>query len=169
MLKVIAIVIFFFLGIAVNCGGNTAHEYSASSLASLDLDPYDADAYFWLVTVGARNWTIDAAPFVNGFSGFASLFVSAAFAYGGTESIGITAGEQRNPLRNVPRTIYRVFWRIIVFYIATVIIIAFNVPYNQAGLTKKTVETSPFTQVFTMAGSSAFFCSRRSFFFFSAG
>ncbi|GAA5850411.1 hypothetical protein JCM3766R1_007185 [Sporobolomyces carnicolor] len=131
LLKVIAIVIFFFLGIAVNCGGNTAHEY-----------------------IGARNWTIDAAPFVNGFSGFASLFVSAAFAYGGTESIGITAGEQRNPLRNVPRTIYRVFWRIIVFYIATVIIIAFNVPYNQAGLTKKTVETSPFTQVFTMAGSN---------------
>ncbi|GAA5992214.1 hypothetical protein JCM5350_000642 [Sporobolomyces pararoseus] len=130
LLKVISIVIFFFLGIAVNCGGNTAGEY-----------------------IGARNWTIGEAPFVNGFSGFASLFVSAAFAYGGTESIGITAGEQRNPIRNIPRTIYRVFWRIIIFYICTVVIIGFNVPYNMTGLKTKSVQTSPFTLMFQEAGS----------------
>ncbi|GAA5993051.1 hypothetical protein JCM10908_003079 [Rhodotorula pacifica] len=132
LLKVISILIFFFLGIAVNCGGNTAGEY-----------------------IGGRNWTIGDAPFVNGFRGFASLFVSASFAYGGTESIGITAGEQRNPLRNVPRTIYRVFWRIIIFYICTVIIIGFNIPYSLPNLTKKSVQTSPFTLVFAQAGAKA--------------
>ncbi|GAA5884977.1 hypothetical protein JCM16303_006501 [Sporobolomyces ruberrimus] len=131
LLKVVAIVIFFFLGIAVNAGGNTAGEY-----------------------IGARNWTIDEAPFVQGFKGFASLFISSAFALGGTESIGITAGEQRNPLRNIPRTIHRVFWRIILFYILTVIIIGFNIPYNMAGLKSKTVATSPFTLVFQEAGSN---------------
>ncbi|GAA5827450.1 hypothetical protein JCM5353_002103 [Sporobolomyces roseus] len=131
LLKVVSIVIFFFLGIAVNAGGNTAGEY-----------------------IGARNWTIDAAPFVNGFKGFASLFVSASFAYGGTESIGITAGEQRNPLRNIPRTIYRVFWRIIIFYICTVVIIGFNIPYNYPNLSTKTTGTSPFTLVFQEAGSN---------------
>ncbi|GAA6061885.1 hypothetical protein JCM10212_000526 [Sporobolomyces blumeae] len=131
ILKVVAIVIFFFLGIAVNAGGNTTGDY-----------------------IGGRYWTIGAAPFVDGFRGFASLFVSASFAFGGTESISITAGEQRNPIRNVPRTIYRVFWRIIIFYICTVIIIAFNVPYNHPGLTKKTTATSPFTLVFQAAGSN---------------
>lgn len=92
LLKIISIVIFFLLGIAVNCGGNTQHRY-----------------------IGGENWTIGDAPFVGGFAGFASLFVSASFAYGGTESIGITAGEQKNPTRNVPRVIRRVFFRIILF------------------------------------------------------
>jgi AAT family amino acid transporter len=111
----------------------------------------------FLFSVGGRNWTIGEAPFVDGFKGFASLFVSAAFAYGGTESIGLTAAEQKNPIRNIPRTIYRVFWRIIIFYICTVIIIGFNVPYNMEGLTTKSVKTSPFTLMFQAAGSSKFF------------
>ncbi|KAL8291597.1 hypothetical protein RQP46_001855 [Phenoliferia psychrophenolica] len=67
LLKVVTIVIFFFLGIAVNAGGNNMHRY-----------------------IGAENWTIGDAPFVGGFGGFASIFVTASFAYGGTESIGIT-------------------------------------------------------------------------------
>ncbi|GAA6017271.1 hypothetical protein JCM10207_003673 [Rhodosporidiobolus poonsookiae] len=132
LLKVVSIIIFFFLGIAVNAGGNTGNEY-----------------------IGGKYWTLQDAPFVDGFKGFASLFVSASFAYGGTESIGITAGEQKNPLRNVPRTIHRVFWRIIIFYIATVVIIGFDVPYNYPNLYEKTTATSPFTLVFQAAGSKA--------------
>lgn len=30
---------------------------------------------------------------------------------GGTESLGITAGETRNPSRNMPRVVKFVFWR----------------------------------------------------------
>ncbi|GAA5971453.1 hypothetical protein JCM21900_002210 [Sporobolomyces salmonicolor] len=131
LLKVVTIVIFFFLGIAVNAGGNMTGEY-----------------------IGGRNWTIGDAPFVNGFGGFASLFVSASFAFGGVESVGITAGEQQNPLRNVPRTIYRVFWRILFFYICTVIIIGFNIPYNTPNLSTKSTQTSPYTLVFQAAGSN---------------
>ncbi|BGP39401.1 Basic amino-acid permease [Rhodotorula kratochvilovae] len=130
LLKIIAVVIFFFLGIAVNAGGNTTGEY-----------------------IGARNWTHGEAPFVNGFAGFASLFVSAAFAYGGTESIGITAGETKNPTRNMPRVIRNVFWRILIFYISTVVIIGFNVPYDYPNLSTKSTATSPFTLVFQFAGS----------------
>ncbi|KAJ7718428.1 amino acid permease-domain-containing protein [Mycena metata] len=130
-LKVISIIIFFFLGIAVNAGGNTSHEY-----------------------IGAKYWTLDDAPFVGGFGGFASLFVTASFAYGGTESIGITAGE-RNPTRNVPRVINRVFFRILIFYILTVILIGFDIPYNFPNLSTKSTATSPFTLVFAQAGSKA--------------
>ena len=49
--------IFIILGIAVNCGGNTDHHY-----------------------IGGHNWFIGDAPFVGGIGGFASVFVTAAFA-----------------------------------------------------------------------------------------
>lgn len=132
LLKVVTIVIFFFLGIAVNAGGNSMHEY-----------------------IGAKNWTIGAAPFVGGFGGFASIFVTASFAFGGTESIGITAGETKNPSKVMPKVIRNVFYRIILFYLLTCIIIGFNVPYNYPNLSTKSSATSPFTIVFAMAGSKS--------------
>ncbi|KAM0787016.1 hypothetical protein ACM66B_006284 [Microbotryomycetes sp. NB124-2] len=131
MLKILAVVLFFFLGIAVNLGAGASQGY-----------------------IGAQYWRLSGG-FVNGFRGFASLFVTASFAYGGTESIGITAGEQRNPSRNVPRTIHRVFWRILLFYVLTTIIIAFDVPYNYPNLSNKTTTTSPFTIVWQKAGAKA--------------
>ena len=37
---------------------------------------------------------------------------------GGTESIAITAGETKNPTKNMPRVVKNVFWRILLFYMA---------------------------------------------------
>ncbi|CAK3859414.1 amino acid permease [Lecanosticta acicola] len=128
LLKVLTIVIFILLGIAVNCGGNTSH------------------AYF-----GARIFNL--SPFHDGIGGFASVFVTASFAYGGTESIAITAGETKDPARTLPRVVRLVFWRILIFYILSILIIGLNVPYNYPNLSSKTSHTSPFTIVFTMAGS----------------
>lgn len=132
MLKVIAIIIFFILSIVANVGHNEQHEY-----------------------IGFRNWTRGDAPFVNGFRGFATLFVSASFAYGGTESITLTTGETKNPVRNTPKVIKTVFWRILIFYIFTVFFIGMNVPYDYSNLSEKSVMTSPFTIVFQMVGSKA--------------
>lgn len=56
-LKVATIVVFIILGICVNAGVNPEHEY-----------------------IGFRNWTIDGAPFIGGFGGFARVFVTASFA-----------------------------------------------------------------------------------------
>ena len=56
-LKVITIVIFIILGILVNVGVNTQHTF-----------------------IGTHNWSIPGAPFVNGFPGFAKVFVTASFA-----------------------------------------------------------------------------------------
>lgn len=47
-----------------------------------------------------------------------------------------------------------VFWRIILFYIVSIIIVGFNVPYNYPNLLKGDTATSPFTIVFTEAGSA---------------
>lgn len=132
MLKVIAIIIFFILSIVANVGHNEQHEY-----------------------IGFGNWTRGDAPFVNGFRGFATLFVSASFAYGGTESITLTSGETKNPVRNTPKVIKTVFWRILIFYIFTVFFIGMNVPYDYPNLSEKSVMTSPFTIVFQMVGSKA--------------
>ena len=108
-LKVITIIIFIIVGILVNVGVNTSHSY-----------------------IGGRYFHLPGAPggFVGGFGGFAQVFVTASFACepyffcqciwiknvyrlldGGTESLGITAGETVNPTKNMPRVVKFVFWR----------------------------------------------------------
>ncbi|EME45562.1 hypothetical protein DOTSEDRAFT_128651 [Dothistroma septosporum NZE10] len=132
LLKVVTIIIFIILGIAVNCGGNRTGEY-----------------------IGTTYWNRGDAPFVNGIGGFASVFVTASFAYGGTESIAITAGETKNPQSTLPKVVRNVFWRVLIFYILSVLIIGLNVPYDYPDLATKDARTSPFTIVFQMAGSKA--------------
>lgn len=74
LIKVIAILVFIIMGIAVNCGANTEGRY-----------------------IGGEYWHIGDAPFVGGIGGFASVFVTASFAYGGTESIAITVSRGTRP------------------------------------------------------------------------
>ncbi|KAM5352707.1 hypothetical protein ACJ41O_005429 [Fusarium nematophilum] len=132
LLKVITIVVFIVMGIVVNCGGNAEGRY-----------------------IGGENWHIPGAPFVGGIGGFASVFVTASFAYGGTESIAITAGETKDPTRNLPKVVKNVFWRIILFYLLSVLLIGLNVPYTYPDLDSKETRTSPFTIVFEMTGAHA--------------
>ncbi|KAF8070371.1 amino acid permease-domain-containing protein [Lyophyllum atratum] len=130
-LKVVTIVIFIIVGIIVNAGVNSGHRY-----------------------IGGSNWRIPGAPFVGGFGGFASVFVTASFAFGGTESLGITAGETKNPSRNMPRVVKFVFWRILIFYVLSILLIGLNVPWNYPNLSNKSTTTSPFTIIFQEAGST---------------
>ncbi|KAL3421769.1 amino acid permease [Phlyctema vagabunda] len=132
LLKVITIIIFIILGIVVNAGGNTDGHY-----------------------IGGENWRLPGAPFVGGIGGFASVFVTASFAYGGTESIAITAGETRNPTKNLPRVVKNVFWRILLFYVISVLLIGLDISYMTEGLNSKSTRTSPFTLVFQMVGAKA--------------
>lgn len=63
--------------------------------------------HYW----GARLW-YDPGAFQNGFKGFCSVFVTAAFAFSGTELVGLAAAEARNPAKELPAAIKQVFWRI---------------------------------------------------------
>ncbi|KDQ49380.1 hypothetical protein JAAARDRAFT_187084 [Jaapia argillacea MUCL 33604] len=130
-LKVATVVLFIIVGIIVNAGVNRTHT-----------------------VIGTKNWFIPGAPFVGGFGGFARVFVTASFAYGGTESLGVTAGETKNPSRNMPRVVKFVFWRILLFYILSIALIGLNVPWNYPDLSNRSTTTSPFTIVFREAGSS---------------
>jgi AAT family amino acid transporter len=47
-----------------------------------------------------------------------------------------------------------VFWRILLFYVISALLIGLNIPYNTPGLSEKGSATSPFTLVFQMVGSN---------------
>ena len=60
---------------------------------------------------GARLW-YEPGAFANGFKGFCSVFVTAAFAFSGTELVGLAAAEAKNPVKALPGAIKQIFWRI---------------------------------------------------------
>jgi len=68
----------------------------------------------------------DELAFKNGFKGFCSVFVTAAFAFAGTELIGLAASESKTPLQTLPSACKQVFWRITlcVFFISHFPVIA---------------------------------------------
>ncbi|KAJ0415316.1 amino acid permease/ SLC12A domain-containing protein [Aspergillus carlsbadensis] len=68
------------------------------------------------------------------FLAFWSTMVSATFAYLGTELIGVTVGEAQNPRKTIPKAIKLTFWRIIVFYVLSVLLVGMLVPYNSDDL-----------------------------------
>ena len=104
---------------------------------------------------GFTNWTIGDAPFVGGAMGILSIFMVAGFSFQGTEIIGIAAGESENPEKNVPKAVRTIFWRILLFYLGSFIVIGFLIPYTDPNLLKSDVQSisiSPFTLVFKRLG-----------------
>ncbi|KAG7664239.1 DIP5 [[Candida] subhashii] len=54
------------------------------------------------------------------FVAFVSVLVTAVFAFLGTELVGITFSETRNPRRSIPKAIKLTFYRIVIFYILAI-------------------------------------------------
>jgi amino acid transporter len=52
--------------------------------------------------IGFRFWR-NPGPFAKGVDGFGQSFLLAAVYYCGTEMVAVTAGESRNPSRDVPK------------------------------------------------------------------
>ncbi|WP_268912611.1 amino acid permease [Lentilactobacillus sp. SPB1-3] len=108
--------------------------------------------------IGLRNFSIKDAPFVGGIPPIISVFVVAGFSFQGTELVGITAGESQDPSHSVPKAINEVFWRIILFYILAIAVIAAILPYTShslLGSSASDIAISPFTLVFQRAGLAA--------------
>ena len=104
---------------------------------------------------GTSNWTTGEAPFVNGFGGVMTVFLVAGFSFQGTELIGVAAGESKDPRSAVPKATRQIFWRIMIFYIGTVIVMGFLLPYTNENLLAgelTQVAMSPFTIVLKQAG-----------------
>lgn len=105
--------------------------------------------------MGLGYLTQGDAPFVGGIPAILSVAMIAAFSFQGTELIGVAAGESDNPQKSVPQAIRQVFWRILLFYILTIIVISVLIPYTDPNLLKNgtgDIAVSPFTLVFQRAG-----------------
>jgi lysine-specific permease len=105
--------------------------------------------------VGFKNFTIGEAPFKGGIMATLGIFLISAFAYQGTELVGITSGESEDPKKDVPKAIKQVFWRILLFYVCAIFVIGMLIPYNDPRLLNSSLENiavSPFTLVFEKAG-----------------
>ena len=72
------------------------------------------------------------------------------FSFGGIELIGITAGEAEDPDRTIPRAINQVIWRILIFYVGTMVVLMALWPWDKVG-----AEASPFVQIFQNVGIPA--------------
>ncbi|KAF4778495.1 amino-acid permease inda1 [Colletotrichum scovillei] len=133
IVKIIACIGFIILGIIINAGGV----------------PTDPRGY-----IGAQYWH-DPGAFRNGFQGFCSVFVTAAFSFGGTEMVGLAAAEARNPRKTLPKATRQVFWRIALFYILNIFIMGLIVPSDSdvlLGASGANTKASPFVLAVQLAG-----------------
>ncbi|KAF3064490.1 putative amino-acid permease P7G5.06 [Daldinia childiae] len=131
MVKIAACSGFIILGIVINCGGVGDRGY-----------------------LGAKYW-YDPGAFKNGFNGFAGVFVVAAFAFGGTELVGLAAAESVDPRRAIPMASKQVFFRIAFFYIINLFILGLILPSNDTRLENATgfnSSYSPFVLAIQDAG-----------------
>ncbi|KAF6760629.1 APC amino acid permease [Ephemerocybe angulata] len=113
-LKLLVVVMFIFIGIVCICGGGPkGHAY---------------DHY-----IGGAKWQSPGA-FANGFKGVCSVFVTAAFAFAGTELVGLAASETPNPRETMPAAVKGTFWRITIIYISSLTIIGLLIGYDEPRL-----------------------------------
>ncbi|QOL35399.1 amino acid permease [Bifidobacterium lemurum] len=84
------------------------------------------------------------------WTGLLMALVVVMFSFGGTELIGITAGETENPRVTIPKATNGIVWRILVFYIVALGVIMAVVPWNTID-----GQTSPFVQIFDSVGIHA--------------
>ncbi|KAK7465744.1 hypothetical protein VKT23_005716 [Stygiomarasmius scandens] len=138
-IKVITITGLIILGIVLDLGGGPNHD-----------------------RIGFRYWK-NPGPFaqyegIGGakgrFLGWWGVMSQAAFSFIGTEIVAIAAGEAKNPRRNLPKAIRRVYIRILLFYIGGTIIIGWLVPYtdDRLNLASGDAASSPFVIAIENAG-----------------
>lgn len=125
VLKVTALVAFLVVGIglvatATNIGGHTA---SVSNL-------WSNGGFF------PEGWL---APLI--------VTQGVLFAYASIELVGIAAGETKNPEKVIPQAVKAVVYRIAIFYVGSVLLLAMLLPY-----TEYTAGESPFVTVFGRLG-----------------
>lgn len=131
-IKVSATIAWIIYSVIYNAGGIPGHDY-----------------------IGGQYY-YDPGAFFNGFKGVATVMVSAAFAYAGTEVSALAAAETSNPVRAIPSTTRQTFWRIIVFFVVAICMVGLTVPYNAGNLGSSTEGSgSPFVRMLELAGTHA--------------
>lgn len=102
------------------------------------------------IATGIHNLWSHGGFFPHGVKGILMSLQMVMFAYLGIEMIGVTAGEVRNPEKNISKAIDNVFWRILIFYVGALFVIMSIYPWNELGL-----KGSPFVLTFKQIGIPA--------------
>ncbi|MFJ8647205.1 amino acid permease [Streptomyces sp. NPDC093546] len=106
-LKVGAIVLFLALGVAAIAGWLP------------DTDP-----------VGMANLTGQGGFLPAGWDGVVSGVLAVVFAFGGLEVVTIAAAESEDPARNVARAVRSAVWRILFFYVGSMLVVVTLLPWT---------------------------------------
>lgn len=99
------------------------------------------------ITVSLTNLTKYSGFFPNKVNGFFRSFPMVILAYTGIEMVGLTAGETKNPQKDIPKAINSLPFRIGLFYIGSMIALMIIRPWNCIS-----THSSPFVQVFQAIG-----------------
>ncbi|MEM9243948.1 MAG: amino acid permease [Pseudomonadota bacterium] len=153
------VVIFMVNALTVSVYGES--EYWLSAIKIIAVIVFIVVGFMLIVgiiahhPIGFHNWTIGDAPFHHGLAGILMVLLVAGFSFQGTEIFGVTSGEVKDPRTSIPRAVKTIFWRIMLFYILTVVVIGFLIPYTDPSLvhaSNTNIAMSPFTIIFKRAG-----------------
>lgn len=128
IIKVVAIIAMIIFGTYLLLSGNAGEQATLANLTN--------DGGFF-----PKGWLTTADS--GAYQGLLAALVMIMFSFGGLELVGITAAEAENPERNIPRATNQVLWRILIFYIGSLLILFSLMPWRNI-----TPETSPFVEVF---------------------
>ena len=131
LVKVVTVISFIILGLLAIFGVLSFHGYSSAPLFS---------------NLTAEGW------FPQGFFPIFATMLIVNFAFSGTELIGVAAGETQDPAKNVPKAINAAIWRLLIFFVGTIVVISALLPHQMAGLGGNGVSSSPFVTVFNYIG-----------------
>ena len=141
--KVLVILGLIVLSVILAAGGGPTHDVKGSR--------------YWQNPGAFKPYSGITNDSTAKFVSFWSAMVNATFAYLGTELIGVTVGEAQNPRRTIPRAIKLTFYRILLFYVVSVLLLGMLVPYNSKNLIFANAATtgaaaSPFVVAIEEAG-----------------
>ena len=125
MIKVIAIVVFILLGVAILFG---VHQERP---------------------IGLENFRAYGGFLPRGWLGAWLALVFVIFSFVGSEVIAVTAGEAKDPQRTIPRAMRSMLARLIIFYVGAIAILVGVIPWTQIQ-PGKSITVSPFVRVFDL-------------------
>lgn len=126
LIKVVAIVIFIIVGVAVIFG-------------------------IWTKPVGFHNLTGLPGGFIpHGFGGIWMGVIIGILSFNGIEVIAVTSGEAKDPVRAIPAALRSMALRLFLFYVLALTIVVTFIPWTETGAT--IVTQSPFVRVFAHSG-----------------
>lgn len=139
MLKIALIILINVMALVITCGGGPDHK-----------------------AIGFKYWN-NPGPFVQylgipgslgRFLGFWQTLINAVYAYASIQNFTVAAAETRSPRRNIPIAAKRIFIRILVFYMISILMVTLVVPSNDKKLlhTNGTGSQSPFVIAANLAG-----------------